>query len=193
MGEGKPLVTLYPQLLTKCNTCGHYWALVVYLCVYNMETLRGFCVVTAQTNKTNFISLWFSDIVWWCTSESAVAQVMAHHLFCCSLWWCHQMETLSALLALCEGNPPVIGGFPSQRPVTWSCDVFFDLRLNKHLCKHSRRWWFETPSWSLWRHRNDKLIPMLRCRHSPQTFVNLIIRINFYICFPWGRIDGPDL
>ena len=24
----------------------------------------------------------------------------------------------SALLALCEGNPPVTGGFPSQRPVT---------------------------------------------------------------------------
>ena len=27
-------------------------------------------------------------------------------------WWRHQMETFSALLALCEGNPPVNGGFP---------------------------------------------------------------------------------
>ena len=35
-----------------------------------------------------------------------------------SAWWRHQMETFSALLALCEGNPPVTGGFPSQRPVT---------------------------------------------------------------------------
>ena len=35
--------------------------------------------------------------------------------------WCrHEMRTFSALLALCEGNPPVTGGFPSQRPVTWS-------------------------------------------------------------------------
>ena len=25
------------------------------------------------------------------------------------------METLSALLSLCAGNPPVTGGFPSQR------------------------------------------------------------------------------
>ena len=33
-----------------------------------------------------------------------------------------------ALLALCEGNPPVTGGFPSQRPVTRSFGVFFDLR-----------------------------------------------------------------
>ena len=30
----------------------------------------------------------------------------------------HQMETSSALLALCAGNPPVTGEFPSQRPVT---------------------------------------------------------------------------
>ena len=35
-----------------------------------------------------------------------------------SSWWRHQMETFSALLALCEGNQPVIGGCPSQRPVT---------------------------------------------------------------------------
>ena len=47
------------------------------------------------------------------------------------------METFSALLALCEGNSPVTGEFPSQRPVTRSSDVFFDLRLNKQLCKQS--------------------------------------------------------
>ena len=35
-------------------------------------------------------------------------------------WWRHQMETFSALLTLCEGNPPVTGGFPSQRTVTRS-------------------------------------------------------------------------
>ena len=35
----------------------------------------------------------------------------------------------SALLALCAGNSPVIGEFPSQRPVTRSFDVFFDLHL----------------------------------------------------------------
>ena len=31
------------------------------------------------------------------------------------LWWCHDMEKISGLLALCDGNPPVAGGFPSQR------------------------------------------------------------------------------
>ena len=38
-------------------------------------------------------------------------------------------ESISVLLALCEGNPQVTGGFPSQRPVTRSFDVFFDLLL----------------------------------------------------------------
>ena len=64
------------------------------------------------------------------------------------------METFSALLALCVGNSPVSGEFPSQRPVTRSFDVFFDLCLNKRLSKQSWNWWFETPSRSLWRHCN---------------------------------------
>ena len=69
-------------------------------------------------------------------------------------WWLHQMATFSALLALCAGNSPVTGEFPTQRPVTRSFDVFFDLRLNKRLSKQSWGWWFETPSRSLWRHCN---------------------------------------
>ena len=32
-----------------------------------------------------------------------------------STWWRHDRETFSALLALCEGNPPMTGGFPSQK------------------------------------------------------------------------------
>ena len=70
-----------------------------------------------------------------------------------SSWWRHQMETFSTLLAHCAGNSPDTGEFPSQRPVTLSADVSFDLRLNKHSSKQSRGWWFETPSCSLWRHR----------------------------------------
>ena len=67
-------------------------------------------------------------------------------------WWRHQMETFSVLLALCVGNSPVIGEFPSQRPVARSFDVFFDPRLKKRLNKQSKRRWFETPSRSVWRH-----------------------------------------
>ena len=69
-------------------------------------------------------------------------------------WWRHEIETFSALLALSAGNSAVIGEFPAQRPVTRSFDVFFDLRLNKRLSKHSWGSWFETPSRSSWHHCN---------------------------------------
>ena len=46
------------------------------------------------------------------------------------------METLSALLALCAGYSPDTVEFLSQRPVTRSFDVFFDLGLNKRLSKN---------------------------------------------------------
>ena len=48
-------------------------------------------------------------------------------------------EKFSALLAFCEGNSPVTGGFPSQRPVTRSLDDFFDLRLNNRSSKQSKQ------------------------------------------------------
>ena len=39
-------------------------------------------------------------------------------------------ENIFPSLVFCVGNSPVIGELPSQRPVTQSFDVFFDLRLN---------------------------------------------------------------
>ena len=75
------------------------------------------------------------------------------------MWWRHQMETFSALLALCAGDSP---GSPvnltSQRPVTLSFDVFFD----KLLSKQSWGWWSETPSRSLWRHCSAMDSPHIR-------------------------------
>ena len=71
-----------------------------------------------------------------------------------SAWWHHQTETISALLDLCAGNSPVTSKFPAKRPVTRSFDVSFDLCLNKRLSKQSWGWWFETPSCSVWRHRD---------------------------------------
>ena len=64
------------------------------------------------------------------------------------------MEIFSALLAICAGNSPVTGEFPTQRPMTRSFDVYFDLRPKERLSKQWWGWWFETLSRSLWRHRN---------------------------------------
>ena len=46
---------------------------------------------------------------------------------------------LSASLALFAGHTPVIGEFPSQRPVTRNFDIFFYLRPNKRLSKKIMR------------------------------------------------------
>ena len=57
-------------------------------------------------------------------------------------WRRHQMEAFSALLAICAVNSPVSGEFPSQRPVTRSFDVFFDLNndwVNNHQAGDLRR------------------------------------------------------
>ena len=70
-------------------------------------------------------------------------------------WWHHQMETFSALLGFCVGNLLATGEFPSQRLMTRSFDVFFDMCLNKQLSKQSWGWWFEMPSCSLWCYCNE--------------------------------------
>ena len=95
-------------------------------------------------------------------------------------WWRHQMGTFPALLALCTGNSPVIGEFPSQRPVTRSFDIFFDLRLNKLLSKQPRRRWFETPSRSLWRHCIANRNPNRQQPHPGSTdlFISCCTTVN---------------
>ena len=96
-------------------------------------------------------------------------------------WWRHEMETFSALLSLCEGNPSVIGGFPSQRRVTRSVDAFFDLRLNKRSSKQSRRRWSETLIMTS--------LQWVKC-FCQHLMTNVISRlyINFFQYFSYGYI-----
>ena len=97
-------------------------------------------------------------------------------------WWRHQMETFPVLLAICTGNSPVIGEFPSQRTVTWSYDVFFDLRLNKRLSKQSGGWWFETPSRPLWRHHNGIMSTVYPMKYVKSISHKISHKITFLFC-----------
>ena len=101
-------------------------------------------------------------------------------------WWSHQMEPFSALLVICEGNPTVAGGFPSQRAVTWSFDVFY-LRLNKRLCKPSRRRWFETPLRTLWRHCN-----VLRVTSAVMVQSSNVNETNLAYMVKWMSVIHPS-
>ena len=83
-----------------------------------------------------------------------------------------------------KGQPPVTGGFPSQRPVTQrSFDVFFDLRPKNRLSKQSRRRWFETPLPSLWRHCNVKAFIYMMTSSNGNIF-----RVTSPLC---GEFTGP--
>ena len=88
------------------------------------------------------------------------------------------MKTFSALLAICAGNSPVTGEFPSQRPVTWSFDFF--LRLNKRLSKQSWGWWFETQSRTWWRHRNVTINNPIELLSNPEIPNAYIHQMHLY-------------
>ena len=136
--------------LIRLNTIGldalDFFLMDIY-CHHMITALS--CSVVVVVILSIILDQWgaFSYILQgWFSSTSAVVQCMS--------WWHLQMETVSALLALYEGNSPVTDEFPSQRPVTRSFDDLFDLRLNKQLNKKLTRRWFKTQSRTLWHHCN---------------------------------------
>ena len=79
-----------------------------------------------------------------------------------STWWRHQMAIFSALLAFVRGihQSPVNSPHKGQ----WSGALMFSLIFawtNDWLGKQWWGWWFETPSYSLWRHCNYLFITLL--------------------------------
>ena len=161
-------------------SCISFWALVQVPLIWDAITLmcyhwNGICVhslIRARCQSRIIVKILFREL-----SNDMKRFVSTHIAYICirikvtgwslsyfllngytaivSTWWRHQMETFFALLAICAGNSPVPGEFPTQRPVTRSFDVYFDLRLNKRLCKQSWGWWFETLLCPLWRHSNE--------------------------------------
>ena len=126
----------------------------VYLTVcLKLHTSQGcFCPQTFfRDTKLNMLS--WNSLASGLHYQLALSAGVFHALWLIA-WWRHQMEIFSALLAICAGNSPVTGEFPTQRPVTRSFDVYFDLRPKERLSKQWWGWWFETLSRSLWRHRN---------------------------------------
>ena len=110
---------------------------------YLKNTLsRYMCSITPGSVKigteTGMLSFWRNSHQWLHRklSDSGSCRWCLDHSNCTC--WRHQMETFSALLALCVGNSPVTGEFPWQMPATQSFDIFFDLRLNKRLSKKSK-------------------------------------------------------
>ena len=84
-------------------------------------------------------------------------------------------ENIFRITWFCAGNWLLTGEFPSHRPVTWSFDVFYDLRLNKQLSKQSWGWWFEMPSRSWWCHCNAISHIVLQCKNVILKKLSLLV------------------
>ena len=77
-----------------------------------------------------------SQVIWW---GWWVQQIRYE-----TSWWPHDMDTFFVLLTLCEGNPPVTGGFPTHLVViggTVSC------RNDNLRCYQSRQENSDTDVW----------------------------------------------
>ena len=99
--------------------------------------------------KNNYNSNHWLRLNTWCCFRTIILEEHGN-----LAWWRHQMEIFSALLAICVGNWPTTGEFPTQRPVTRSFHVFVNLRLVKRMNKQWWCWRFETSSCPLWRQCN---------------------------------------
>ena len=124
-----------------------YWSILTQLIngnwIYFFWNDKLFLALNPKIVHTIYLyELW--TVFWWFKMYSK--DLVYRCVILCSLlppaslpvWWPdpwrhHQMRIFSVLLAICAGNSPVTGEFPSQRPVTPSFDVFFDLSLNYHL------------------------------------------------------------
>ena len=141
-----------------------YWLCRIYGCLFStwfnitknfrLPNFHHFCIILCRlymVYKTNWSTFTCPTDSFTCPRSSGKWDMLSP----VSTWWCHQMETFSTSLALCVGNSPVTGEFPSQRPATRNFDVDL-LRLNKCLSKQSWGWSSEMPLHSLWCHCNDE-------------------------------------
>ena len=97
---------------------------------YGRRSLHTTGVIKWQSQTSPVIVMcpsasWGCYIFWSFQKYHQTKMCSYNHFVLGMSWWRHQMETFSALLAFCAGNSPVIGVFPTQRPVTRSFDVFF--------------------------------------------------------------------
>ena len=95
------------------------------------NTLHYLNVEDDEKMMTSLYVSIYPDAIWIKMITSGVSRLFSsqfrhqHSIRNNITWWRHQMETLSALLAICVGNSPITGEFPGQRPVTRSFDIFF--------------------------------------------------------------------
>ena len=143
----------------------------VYIYTWNIHSLWPNYVISNRKVGQQWYKKWLD--IWWHQAITRTEPILTYHHWgpvTINAWWCHQMETFPALLALCVGNSPHKGQWRT------TLMFFFDLHLNKWLSKQPWGWWFETPSRSLWRCCNGKAIFP---RELQQSFTKISLKIIY--------------
>ena len=137
--------------LKVLNTTGNLTNKIslIFLVRQNLFTLSWFIMITGMHGiiGLNFLTLQYSIYSPRTKVRVAVRFLGVDIISKGNTWWRYQMETFSALLAICAR----IHGSPVNSPPKGQ------LRgtLNKRLSKQWWGWWFETPSRPLWRHCDE--------------------------------------
>ena len=114
------------------------------------------------------ISLWHANLAWAGRGNKNEYIPTSPAFVFISSWWRHQMETLSALLAICAGNSPVTAEFPSQRPVTQSFDVFL-------LSTWTNGWVNNREAGDLRRHRAHYDVTVMCVTNGPNLALQMLV------------------
>ena len=118
------------------------WPRFIYVITLYIGPYWSYMTIYSHTPSSSWTK---QESVYVCGQLCTVCVRIIHH----HSWWRHQMETLSALLALCAWNSPVTSTRASDAELWcfhWSGPEW------TRLSKQSWGWWFETPSRPLRRH-----------------------------------------
>ena len=106
------------QPLMKISSKWRHSRFIVRCAVYTMQYFHGVVVLSLLWWYFRFLfdsSHQFTVPIFFRITFIGIGALVSM-LKCQWTWWHHQMETFSALLAVCAGNSPVTGEFPAQRP-----------------------------------------------------------------------------
>ena len=140
------------------NWC-YYCTLIVLTCHHCITLHQAVFCMTLLYNHYTGVDNWthvavqgyrlLISFLWLAWSVVHHKMYTKHYIWldkACCVMWKHQMETFSALLAICAGNSPVTGEFSAQRPVTRSFDVTL-------ICTWINGWVSNREAGDLGRHR----------------------------------------
>ena len=112
-------------------------------------------------------SIWIARELW------RLCDFTRGHIGCwCSTWWCHQMETFSALLVLCAGTSPFTCEFPHKDQ--WRGDLMFS-----SICNQTYGWVNNRDAGDLRRHRVHYDVTVLK---TESKYYSQLISLDQYPC-----------